>query len=89
MGSGGGSRTDVPSAGGRHANESGMNDELKEPLRIVKLGGTRLYIAPLGLGKYLLHTSDGSLFAGPFTRVEAGRFAQDLLRWVREADKQD
>jgi len=66
-----------------------VNGELEEPLRIVKLGGTRLYIAPVGCGKYLLHSSDGSLFAGPFTRVEAGRFAQDLLRWVREADKQD
>jgi hypothetical protein len=66
-----------------------VNGELEEPLRIVKLGGTRLYIAPVGFGKYLLHSSDGSLFAGPFTRVEAGRFAQDLLRWVREADKQD
>lgn len=89
MVSGGGSRTDVPSAGGRYTHGSEMNDELEEPLRIVKLGGTRLYIEPLGLGKYLLHTSDGSLFAGPFTRVEAGRFAQDLLRWVREADKPD
>lgn len=66
-----------------------MNDELEEPLRIVKLGGTRLYIAPVGFGKYLLHISDGSLIAGPFTRVEAGRFAQDLLRWVGEADGQD
>lgn len=86
---GGGSRTDVPSAGGRHANESEMNDELEEPLRIVKLGGTRLYIAPVGFGKYLLHISDGSLVAGPFTRVEAGQFAQDLLRWAIEADDQD
>jgi hypothetical protein len=66
-----------------------LNDELEEPLRIVKLGGTRLYIAPVGLGKYLLHFSDGRLIAGPFTRVEAGRFAQDLLRWAIEADKQD
>jgi hypothetical protein len=86
---GGGSRTDVPSAGGRHANESEMNDELEEPLRIVKLGGTRLYIASVGFGKYLLHMSGGRLIAGPFTRVEAGQFAQDLLRWVHEADEQD
>jgi hypothetical protein len=89
MVSGGGSRTGVPSAGGRHANESEMNDELEEPLRIVELGGTRLYITPVGFGKYLLHISDGSLIAGPFTRVDAGQFAQDLLRWASEADKQD
>jgi len=63
-----------------------VNGELEEPLRIVKLGGTRLYIAPVGFGKYLLHSSDGSPIAGAFTRVEARRFAQDLLRWVQEAD---
>jgi hypothetical protein len=89
MVSGGGSRTDVPSTGGRHANESEMNDELEEPLRIVKLGGTSLYITHVGFGKYLLHSSDGSMIAGPFTLVEAGQFAQDLLRWVQEADRQD
>jgi hypothetical protein len=66
-----------------------MNDELEEPLRIVKLGGTRLYITAVGFGKYLLHISDGSLIAGPFTRVDARQFAQDLLRWASEADKQD
>jgi hypothetical protein len=89
MGSGGGSRTDVPSAGGRHANESEMNDELEEPLRIVKLGGTRLYIEPDQAGSYLLHSSDGTVIAAPFTRNDAARFARELLRWVQEADLQD
>jgi hypothetical protein len=89
MGSGGGSRTDVPSAGGRHANESEMNDELEEPLRIVKLGGARLYIEPDQAGSYLLHSSDGSVVAAPFTRDDAARFARELLRWVQEADRQD
>jgi hypothetical protein len=89
MGSGGGSRTDVPSAGGRHANESEMNDELEEPLRIVKLGGARLYIEPDQAGSYLLHSSDGSVVAAPFTRDDAARFARELLRWAREADRQD
>jgi hypothetical protein len=88
MVSGGGSRTDVPSAGGRHANESEMNDELEEPLRIVKLGGTRLYIEPDQAGTYLLHGSDGSVVAAPFTRNDAARFARELLQWVREADPQ-
>jgi hypothetical protein len=85
MGSGGCPRTDVPSAWGRHANESEMNDELEEPLRIVKLGGTRLYIEPDQAGSYLLHSSDGTVIA-PFTRNDAARFARDLLRWVQEAD---
>jgi hypothetical protein len=89
MVSGGGSRTDVPSAGGRHANESEMNDELEEPLRIVKLGGTRLYIEPDQAGSYLLHSSDGTVIAAPFTRDDAARFARELLRWVQEADLQD
>jgi hypothetical protein len=89
MGSGGGSRTDVPSAGGRHANESEMNDELEEPLRIVKLGGTRLYIEPDQAGSYLLHSSDGTVIAAPFTRNDAARFARELLRWVQEAGLQD
>jgi hypothetical protein len=89
MVSGGGSRTDVPSAGGRHANESEMNDELEEPLRIVKLGGSRLYIEPDQAGRYLLHSSDGTVMAGPFTRDDAARFARELLRWVQERDRQD
>ena len=89
MVSGGGSRTDVPSAGGRHANESEMNDELEEPLRILKLGGTRLYIEPDQAGSYLLHSSDGTVIAAPFTRNDAARFARELLRWVQEADPQD
>jgi hypothetical protein len=42
----------------------------------------------VGFGKYLLHSSDGSPIAGAFTRVEARRFAQDLLRWTQEADPQ-
>jgi hypothetical protein len=89
MVSGGGSRTDVPSAGGRRANESEMNDELEEPLRIIKLGGTRLYIEPDRAGSYLLHSSDGTVIAAPFTRDDAGRFARELLRWVQEADPRD
>jgi hypothetical protein len=89
MVSGGGSRTDVPSAGGRHANESEMNDELEEPLRIVKLGGTRFYIEPDQAGSYLLHRSEGTVIAAPFTRDDAARFARELLRWVQEADRQD
>ena len=89
MVSGGGSRTDVPSAGGRHANESEMNDELEEPLRIVKLGDTRLYIEPDQAGSYLLHGPDGTVMAAPFTRDDAARFARELLHWVQEADRQD
>jgi hypothetical protein len=89
MGSGGGSRTDVPSAGGRHAKGSELNEELEEPMRIVKLGGTRLYIEPGQAGSYLLHSSDGTVMAAPFTRDDAARFARELLRWVQEADPQD
>lgn len=63
-----------------------MNDELDEPLRIVKLGRTRLYIEPDQAGSYLLHSSDGTLMAAPFTRSEAAQFARELLRWVQEAD---
>jgi hypothetical protein len=66
-----------------------MNDELEEPLRIVKLGGARLYIEPDQAGSYLLHSSDGSVVAAPFTRDDAARFARELLRWAREADRQD
>ena len=66
-----------------------MNDELEEPMRIVKLGGTRLYIEPDQAGSYLLHSSDGTLVAAPFTRDEAARFARELLHWVREADARD
>jgi hypothetical protein len=66
-----------------------MNDELEEPLRIVKLGGSRLYIEPDQAGRYLLHSSDGTVMAAPFTRNEAARFARELLRWVQEGDLQD
>ena len=66
-----------------------MSDELEEPMRIVKLGDTRLYIEPDQAGSYLLHSSDGTLIAAPFTRDEAARFARELLHWVREADVQD
>ena len=66
-----------------------MSDELQEPLRIVKLGGTRLYIEPDQAGRYLLHSSDGTLMAAPFTRNDAARFARELLRWVQEADRRD
>lgn len=88
MGSGGGSRTDIPSAGGPRAEESEVNDELEEPMRILKLGGTRLYIEPDQAGSYLLHSSDGAVIAAPFTRNDAARFARELLRWVQEADPQ-
>lgn len=66
-----------------------MNDELEEPMRIVKLGRTRLYIEPDQAGGYLLHSSDGTVMAAPFTRDDAARFARELLHWVREADLQD
>ena len=66
-----------------------MNDELEEPMRIVKLGDTRLYLEPDQAGSYLLHSSDGTLIAAPFTRDEAARFARELLHWVREADVHD
>jgi hypothetical protein len=65
-----------------------MHDGLEEPMRILKLGGTRLYIESDQAGNYLLHSSDGTLIAGPFTRNDAARFARDLLRWVQEADRQ-
>jgi hypothetical protein len=65
-----------------------MNDELEEPMRIVRLGRTGLYIEPDQAGRYLLHGADGSVVADPFTREDAARFARDLLGWVREADQQ-
>ena len=65
-----------------------MNDELEEPMRILKLGGTRLYIEPDQAGSYLLHRSDRTVIAAPFTRNDAARFARELLRWVQEADPQ-
>lgn len=58
-------------------------------MRIVKLGGTRLYIEPDQAGGYLLHSSDATLIAAPFSRDDAARFARELLRWVQEADPQD
>jgi hypothetical protein len=66
-----------------------MNDELEEPMRIVQLGRTGLYIEPDQAGGYLLHGLDGTVIAAPFTRDEAARFARELLRWVQEADLQD
>jgi hypothetical protein len=65
-----------------------VNDELEEPMRILKLGGTRLYIEPDQAGSYLLHSSDGTVIVAPFTRTDAARFARELLRWVQEADPQ-
>jgi hypothetical protein len=88
MGSGGGSRTDVASAGGPQAEKPEVNDKLEEPMRILKLGGTRLYIEPDQAGSYLLHSSGGAVIAAPFTRNDAARFARELLRWVQEADPQ-
>jgi hypothetical protein len=67
--------------------ESAVADDM-EPIRIVKLGDTRLYIGMLALGRYLLHRSDGTPVGGAFTRADAGRFAQDLLQWAREAEAQ-
>ena len=89
MGNGGSSRTDVASAGGPHAEESEVNDELNEPMRILKLGPTRLYIEPDQAGSYLLHSSDGTVMAAPFTRNDAAHFARDILRWVQQPDLQD
>jgi hypothetical protein len=66
-----------------------MDDELEEPMRIVRLGRTGLYIEPDQAGRYLLHGSDGTVVAAPFTRDEAGRFARELLRWVQEASPQE
>jgi hypothetical protein len=63
-----------------------MNDELQEPMRIVQLGSTGLYIEPDQAGRYLLHGSDGTVIAAPFTRDDAARFARQLLRWVRESE---
>jgi hypothetical protein len=65
-----------------------MNNELEEPMRIVQLGRTGLYIEPDQAGSYLLHGSDGTVIAAPFTRDDAARFARELLRWVQEADPQ-
>ena len=65
-----------------------MNDEREEPMLIVPLGRTGLYIEPDKPGSYLLHGSDGTVVAAPFTREEAARFARELLRWVQEADLQ-
>ena len=63
-----------------------MTGELEEPMRILKLGGSRLYIEPDQAGNYLLHSSDGAVVAAPFSRNDAARFARELLRWVQEAD---
>jgi hypothetical protein len=65
-----------------------MNGELEEPMRIVQLGRTGLYIEPDQAGSYLLHGSEGSVVAAPFTRDEAARFARELLRWAQAADPQ-
>jgi hypothetical protein len=65
-----------------------MNNELEEPIWIVQLGRTGLYIEPDRAGSYLLHGSDGTVIAAPFTRDDAARFARELLRWVQEADPQ-
>jgi hypothetical protein len=66
-----------------------LNDQFAEPMRILKLGGSRLYIEPDQAGTYLLHTSDGTVIGAPFTRDDAARFARELLRWVQEAEPQD
>ena len=66
-----------------------MSDELEEPVRIVQLGRTGLYIEPHQAGSYLLHGADGTVIAAPFTRDDADRFARELLRWVRETSPQE
>jgi hypothetical protein len=66
-----------------------MNDDLEEPMRIVKLGRTGLYIESNQAGSYLLHGLDGTVVAAPFTRDDATSFAQELLEWAGEADRQD
>ena len=66
-----------------------VNDELEEPMRIVQLGRSGLYIEPDKAGRYLLHGSDGHVIAAPFTREDAARFARELLRWVREPDPEE
>jgi hypothetical protein len=80
---------ETPSANARQKDRFEMNDEREEPIRIVPLGRTGLYIEPDHAGSYLLHGSDGTVVAAPFTRDDAARFAQELLRWVQEADLQD
>jgi hypothetical protein len=61
-----------------------MNEELEEPTRIVELGRTGLYTEPDDTGSNLLHGSEGTVIAAPFTR-----FARELVRWVQGADLQD
>jgi hypothetical protein len=80
---------ETPSANARQKDRFEMNDEIKEPMRIVRLGRTGLYIEPNQAGSYLLHGSDGTVIAAPFTRDDAARFARELLRWVQEADLQN
>jgi hypothetical protein len=80
---------ETPSANARQKDRFEMNDEIKEPMRIVRLGRTGLYIEPNQPGSYLLHGLDGTVVAAPFTRDDAARFARELLRWVQEADLQD
>jgi hypothetical protein len=65
-----------------------MNDELKEPIRVLALGDAKLYIIRKQSGSYRLHTSDGMMIAA-FTRSDMERFARDLLRWVREPHPED
>jgi len=81
--------TETPSADTVTEDGSKMNDELEEPMRIVPLGRTGLYIEPHQAGSYLLHGSDGTVIAAPFTRDDAAQFARALLRWVQEADLHD
>jgi hypothetical protein len=61
-----------------------MNEELEEPMRIIQLGRTGLYNEPDETGSHLLHGSEGTVVAAPFTR-----FSRELLRWVQAADLQD
>jgi|SoiMethySBSTD1v2_1073268.scaffolds.fasta_scaffold6627148_1 hypothetical protein len=66
-----------------------MKDDPEEPMRIVKLGRTGLYIEPDQAGNYLLHGLDGAAVAAPFSRSDAASFAQELLRWAGEPEPQD
>ena len=66
-----------------------MNDEPRDPVRIFTLGDARLYLLRRQSGSYLLHASDGTLIAPPFTRADAEQFARELLRWFGETEAED
>jgi hypothetical protein len=68
-----------------------MNDESRqEPMMVLKLGDTRLYIGPClppePTGTYQLEASGGTVVAGPFTRDDASQFVRELREWIRSAE---